>query len=186
MDSQLSMDLGVSAEPTEWDKWVDQGRHKAQARKILDRAGLPALPPEPWDFEKEESLRLNGAVDEILPDFQAVSLPGNADIVDQVACLAGAWFVQYLDARWIDLTKFPRGYNDSKQVSVYDRINPGLSFKFDGWTTFTANLLVEFIVENEFLDIIELTSVGFWRLRKDDTPRFADLSTSFPDHPPFV
>ncbi|WP_194836090.1 hypothetical protein [Nocardia sp. XZ_19_369] len=187
-DEQLSMDLGVPVEKTGWNKWVDPKRHAGQVRKFLDRAGLPALPEEPWDFESHEACEINDMIRTILPDLESVSQPENADIVDQLVCFAGECFIQYLDARWIDLTNIPLGYNDSKSVSIYDGIKPGLAFEFEDWNAFTANLLVEFVVANEFIELYELPSVGFWKLRKGNEfgSTFSDLSSELAGRPPFM
>lgn len=185
-DDQLSMDLGVEVELTAWDKWVDAERRATQARKLCKRAELPALPQEPWDFESSEVIQLSETIAELFPDMEAVTLPENADNADQLVCLIGEWCIRYLDARWIDLTKIPTGYNDC-ELSIYGDVKPGIAFKFEGWKACSAELLVQFVVENEFIDMAELVSVAFWRLRKDEGgPLFSDLSTGFPDHPPFM
>ncbi|MFD0364136.1 hypothetical protein ACFQZZ_22050 [Nocardia sp. GCM10030253] len=186
-DEQMTMDLGVSVEQTAWGNWVDRDRRAIQVRNFLIRAGLPALPPEPWDFESEEAIQISDMIAELFPDVEAVRIPENADAVDQLVCLIGEWFVRYLDARWLDLTNMPPGYNDCADISIYDGIKPGVAFKFHDWTTCTADLLVKFAIEQEFIRIIELVSVGFWRLRKGGSPTFAELSTGyFADHPPFL
>ncbi|WP_433658274.1 hypothetical protein ACQPW1_40460 [Nocardia sp. CA-128927] len=187
-DEQLTMDLDVNAEQSEWATWVDRDRHAAQVRNFLSRAGLPPLPEEPWDFESHEICGVNDMIRKILPDLESVSQPENADIVDQLVCFTGECFVQYLDARWVDLSNIPPGYNDSERVSIYDGIRPGLVFEFENWKTFTANLFVEFIVENEFIELYELASVGFWLLRGDNDlgQSFADLGAESTGQPPFV
>jgi hypothetical protein len=184
-DEQLTMDLGVPVEQTEWGKWVDPARRLVQVRKLLDRAELPALPPEPWDFESDEAVQISDMIAEIFPNLEAVTIPANVDNVDQLVCFIGEWFIQYVDARWIDLTEMPSGYNDCEDISIYDDIKPGIAFKFQDWKTCTAELLVKFVIEHEFISIIELVSVAFWRLRKDDAPLLSELSTNFSDHPPF-
>ncbi|MCP2276931.1 hypothetical protein SAMN04244553_4051 [Nocardia amikacinitolerans] len=186
-DDQLSMDLGVEVELTAWDRWVDPERHAAQARELCNRAALPAMPQEPWDFESREVIQLSETIGELLPDLEAVTLPENADTVDQLVCLIGEWFVRYLDARWIDLNKIPSGYNDC-ELSIYRDVKPGIAFKFDGWKACSAALLVQFVVENEFINIAELVSVAFWRHRRADEGGFllSELRTSLPDHPPFI
>ncbi|WP_280427195.1 hypothetical protein [Nocardia brasiliensis] len=186
-DDQLSMDLGVTAEQTAWGTWADPERRKAQVRKLLVRAELPAaLPVEPWDFESDEAAQLSETIAELFPDLDAVRRPENADTVDQLVCLIGELFVQYLDARWLDLTGMPAGYNDCDDLTIYDEIKPGIAFTFANWTTCTADLLVCFVVENEFVNIVELVHVGFWRLHKDDVPSFAEIGTGyFSEHPPF-
>ncbi|QBS43841.1 hypothetical protein DMB37_30840 [Nocardia sp. CS682] len=181
------MDLGVTAEQSAWGVWADPDRRKAQVRKLLVRAELPAvLPAEPWDFESDEAAQLSDTVAELFPDLDAVSRPENADTADQLVCLIGELFVQYLDARWLDLTGMPSGYNDCDDITIYDGIKPGIAFTFPQWTTCTADLLVWFVVENEFVNIVELVHVGFWRLHKDDVPSFAEIGTGyFSEHPPF-
>ncbi|BDT96354.1 hypothetical protein IFM12275_63300 [Nocardia sputorum] len=185
-DEQIIMDLGVPVEQAKWGIWVAPDRHAAQVRKFLDRAGLPALPQEPWDFESDEADQISDKIAELFPDVKAVTLPENADNVDQLVCFIGEWFIRYLDARWLDLADMPPGYNDCEDFSIYDDIKPGIAFKFQGWKTCTAELLVYFVVEHEFIDIIELVSVAFWRLRKGSTPLFSELSTNFSGHPPFM
>ncbi|MEW1739350.1 hypothetical protein AB0346_25715 [Nocardia beijingensis] len=185
-DEQLTIDLGVPVERTEWGKWVDPERRAAQVRKFLDRAGFSALPPEPWDFESDEAVQVSDMIVKMLPDVEAITLPENSDIVDQLVCFIGECFIRYLDARWLDLTDMPPGYNDCEGASIYDDIRPGVAFKFEDWNTCTAELLVRFVVEREFIALLELVSVAFWRLRKDDAPFFSELITNFPGYPPFM
>ncbi|WP_231951902.1 hypothetical protein [Nocardia terpenica] len=188
-DEQLGMDLDLDVEESAWAKWVDPQRHAAQARKFLQRAELPALPPEPWDFESDEASQINDVVAELFPDIEAMYLPDNADLVDQLVCFTGEWFVKYLDAQWIDIAKYkdmPSGYNDCGDKHFYPGIEPGIAFKFEGWKTCSAEFLTEYIIENEFISIIELVSVSFWRLRKEGAPSFSEARQDFPYHPPFM
>ncbi|MFI6958691.1 hypothetical protein ACIBJI_35150 [Nocardia sp. NPDC050408] len=185
-DDQLGLDLVVDVKPNAWVTWVEPQRRTAQVRKLLNRAELPALPSEPWDFESDEAIQINDVIAELFPDITAATLSENADLVDQLVCFLGEWFIRYLDAQWCDLTDMPSGYNYCKDMSIYDDIKPGIAFKFMDWKTCTAECLVKFVIEHEFLDIVELVSVGFWRLHKDGGPLFSDLGESFPDHPPFV
>ncbi|MEU2104414.1 hypothetical protein [Nocardia sp. NPDC019255] len=185
-DEQLTIDLGVPVERTEWGKWVDPDRRAAQVRKFLERAGFSALPPEPWDFESREAIQISDMIVEIFPNMESVKLPENADVTDQLVCFIGECFIRYLDARWIDLTDMPPGYNDFAGILIYDDIRPGMAFRFPDWKTCTAELLVKFVVEQEFIALMELVSVAFWRLRKDDGPLFSDLSANLSDHPPFL
>ncbi|MFB8281872.1 hypothetical protein [Nocardia colli] len=187
-DEQLSMDLGVPVKQSEWDKWVDRERHAAQVKIFLKRAGLPELPQEPWDFESHEICGVNEMIQEILPDLASVTQPENADIIDQLVCFTGECFVRYLDARWIDLTDIPPGYNDTDNVSIYRNVKPGLAFPYPNWTTFTANILVEFVIENEFIELYELASVGYWLLRGDNDlgQSFSDMGAESTGQPPFI
>ncbi|WP_330249663.1 hypothetical protein OG874_25500 [Nocardia sp. NBC_00565] len=182
-DEQLGLDFEI--EQTEWGKWVDSQRRATQVRKLLNRAELPALPSEPWDFESDEAVQISDVIAELFPDIKDAALSESADLLDQLVCFTGEWFVRYLDAQWCNLTDMPSGYNDCKDMSIYDGIKPGIAFKFENWTTCTAELLAKYVIEHEFLDIVELVSVAFWRLRKDGSPLFSELSTNFPDHPPF-
>ncbi|WP_280270382.1 hypothetical protein [Nocardia wallacei] len=64
-DDQLGFDIDATAEMTPWQEWVDPQRHRAQTRKLLARAGLPGLPTEPWDYDKNDEIHQ-------LNDFLAV------------------------------------------------------------------------------------------------------------------
>ncbi|RJO72172.1 hypothetical protein D5S18_23690 [Nocardia panacis] len=188
-DEQIGFDFGVDvAERTAWETWVDSKRRAAQIRKLLGRAGLPALPSEPWDFESDNAIQVSEVIAELFPDMESVTLPANADRIDQLACFIGEWFVRYLDAQWVDLAKHkdtPAGYNDYDGFSFYNGIKPAVAFGFAGWKTCTAELLVKYVVETEFLNIVDLVAPAYWKLRKEDGS-FADLRRNLPDHPPFL
>ncbi|WP_024799365.1 hypothetical protein [Nocardia sp. BMG51109] len=186
-DEQIGLDISVDVEPSAWAAWADPQRQSAQTRKFLKRAGLPALPAEPWDFESDEAVEISDMIAERFPDIKDVTIPENSDLVDQLVCFTGEWFIRYLDARWCDLTDMPPGYNDCPDVTIYGDIKPAIVFPFRDWKTCTADFLVKYVVENEFLNLVELVSVAYWRLRKDDgSPSFSELRTTLPDHPPFV
>ena len=188
-DDQLGFDiqLDARAEQTAWDEWVAPQRRGAQVKKFLERAGLPALPPEPWDFESDEAYRINDVVSELFPDIETVKLPENWDLADQLACTIGAWFVQYINAQWCDMTQYSHlsgGFNDTRDISLYQNYKPGIVFEFDNWRSCTAEFLVQYVIEDEFLPIIELSSVGFHRRDSPDSIR--KMRYSLPDHPPFM
>ncbi|GAB2709676.1 hypothetical protein [Nocardia thraciensis] len=187
-DDQLGFDIPVdtTTEETPWAMWADPQRQAAQVRKLLTRAELPALPSEPWDFEKDEPNQLNDVVAELFPDLDAVKQ--DADVADQLVCMIGQWFTKYLDATWVDVTGLPTtGINDTTALTLYAGFTPALAFPHPGWKTCTADVFVEYVVANEFLRIVELVGPGYWRLRKagQGGPLFSELAHDS-DAPPFM
>ncbi|WP_433662468.1 hypothetical protein ACQPW1_10130 [Nocardia sp. CA-128927] len=121
-DEQLTMDLGV--ERTEWGKWVDPERHKVQARKFMDHAGISDFPSEPWPEDSAEVKRLDPIVAELFPDLATAMLPENADKADAFICFIGECFIRFTGAQWRDAPWFGREY------SFYDHVNPALQYGF--------------------------------------------------------
>ncbi|WP_433657532.1 hypothetical protein ACQPW1_38320 [Nocardia sp. CA-128927] len=117
-DEQLTMDLGV--ERTEWGKWVDPERRKAQARKFMDYAGISEIPSEPWPEDSAEVKRLDPIVAELFPDMATAMAPENADMVDAFICFIGACFEKFAGAKFIDEDWFGREH------TFYDNVNPAL------------------------------------------------------------
>ncbi|MFJ1461366.1 hypothetical protein [Nocardia sp. N2S4-5] len=186
-DDQLGFDIDATAEMTPWQVWVDPQRHHAQTRKLLARAGLPGLPTEPWDYDKNDEIhQLNDFLMGLFPDLDAVT--SNPDDADQLACLIGQWFTKYLDAKWIDVDALPpiAGINDTDRVSLYTGFTPALTFPYPGWRACTADRFVASVVENEILDMAELVAVGYSRLHKPDTAPFSEVPDFFRDTAPFL
>lgn len=193
MSDQMGFDIEFDAPArTAWDEWVDLERRTAQVRKFLDRAEVPALPPEPWDFESGEVYQVSDMVRELFPDIETATLPANRDLLDQLVCTIGEWYTRYLDARWCDMSTYahvPNGYNDTADLSIYHDFKPGIVFKFEGWRSCTAEFLVQFTIEREFWEIAALASVGFWRAHKKNSGSsrtIGDMRESMPDYPPFL
>ncbi|WP_280313559.1 hypothetical protein [Nocardia abscessus] len=121
-DDQVSMDLGVPVEQTEWGKWVDPERRKAQARKFMDHAGISRIPSEPWPEDSAEVKRLDPIVAELFPDMATAMAPENADMADAFICFIGEVFAKFAGAEWIEYKWFGREH------SFYDQVNPALQF----------------------------------------------------------
>ncbi|WP_067795553.1 hypothetical protein [Nocardia beijingensis] len=119
-DEQLTIDLGVPVEQTEWGKWVDPDRRKAQAQKFMDHAGISRIPSEPWPEDSAEVKRLDPIVAELFPDMATAMAPENADMVDAFICFVGECFIRFAGARWFDCEWFGREY------SFYPRVNPAV------------------------------------------------------------
>jgi hypothetical protein len=123
-DEQMTMDLGVPVEQTEWGKWVDPHRRAAQVRKFLDHAGLRDIPSEPWREGDPELARLDAVLAELFPDMATAMAPENADMADAFICFLGELFVRFAGAHWEDYQWFGRD-------SFYDHVNPMLEYGFD-------------------------------------------------------
>ncbi|MGK8485195.1 hypothetical protein [Nocardia asiatica] len=121
-DDQLSMDLGVPVERTEWGKWVDPDRRKAQARKFMDHADIRHIPSEPWPEGSAEVKRLDPVVAELFPDMATAMAPENADMADAFICFVGECCAEFAGADWIEYKWFGR------ESSFYDHVNPALQF----------------------------------------------------------
>ncbi|WP_406268926.1 hypothetical protein OH799_25465 [Nocardia sp. NBC_00881] len=121
-DEQMSMDLGVPVERTEWGKWVDRNRHKAQVQKFMDRVGIRSIPSEPWPEDSAEVKRLDPVVAELFPDMATAMAPENADMADAFICFMGECFIKFAGAEWIEYKWFGR------DNSFYDHVNPALRF----------------------------------------------------------
>lgn len=129
-DEQLAMDLGV--ERTEWGKWVDPDRRKAQAQKFMDFAGISDLPAEPWAEDSPELKQLNAVVAELFPDLATAMAPEIADMADAFICFIGECFIKFSGAQWRDAPWFGREY------SFYDHVNPALQYGFTDAQSDTA------------------------------------------------
>ncbi|MEV2222659.1 hypothetical protein AB0E01_22605 [Nocardia vinacea] len=154
-DEQLSMDLGVPVEQTEWSKWVDPGRRAAQVRKFLERIGLSDLPAKPWEFESPEAARIGGIIAELFPDIETATAPENADIADQYICFVGECFIRYARAQWYDQTRYGETREWTKDVDdvpLYDGIEPGVIFARlnYGSNSYTAGHLMAYTVKYGF------------------------------------
>ncbi|WP_330233570.1 hypothetical protein OHA40_14520 [Nocardia sp. NBC_00508] len=121
-DEQLTMDLGVPVEQTEWGKWVDPDRRKAQVRKFMDRAGIREIPSEPWPEDSAEVERLDPIIAELFPDLATAMAPENADMADAFICFIGECCIKFAGAEWMEYKWFGR------DNSFYDHVNPALRF----------------------------------------------------------
>ncbi|MGW5374836.1 hypothetical protein ACWESM_05310 [Nocardia sp. NPDC003999] len=124
-DEQLTMDLGVPVEQTEWGKWVDPDRRAAQVQKFMDYAGIREIPSEPWPEDSAEVERLDSIVAELFPDLATAMAPENADMADAFICFLGELFIRFAGAHWESYKWFGR------ENSFYDHINPLLEYGFD-------------------------------------------------------
>ncbi|MEU6828849.1 hypothetical protein ABZ894_09375 [Nocardia beijingensis] len=124
-DEQLTMDLGVPVEQTEWGKWVDPDRRSVQVQKFMDYAGIREIPSEPWPEGSAELERLDSVIAELFPDLATAMAPENADIADAFICFLGELFIRFAGAHWEDYEWFGR------ENSFYDHINPMLEYGFD-------------------------------------------------------
>ncbi|MEV6321909.1 hypothetical protein AB0M45_12040 [Nocardia sp. NPDC051787] len=136
-DEQLIMDLGVPVEQTEWGKWVDPARRKAQARKFLDYAGIREIPSEPWPEDSAEVKRLDPIVAELFPDLATAMAPENADMADAFICFIGECFIRFAGAEWVDFEWFGR------ENSFYDHVNPALRCETEDEDEFTVWGLID-------------------------------------------
>ncbi|MEU2033271.1 hypothetical protein [Nocardia amamiensis] len=139
-DEQLIMDLGVPVEQTEWGKWVDPARRKAQARKFMDYAGIREIPSEPWPEDSAEVKRLNPIVAELFPDMATAMAPENADMADAFICFIGECFIEFAGAEWIEY-EWP-----GREYTFYEGINPALRFDTDDEDEITAWYLVDSMI----------------------------------------
>lgn len=121
-DEQLTIDLGVPVERTEWGKWVAPERRQAQVRKFMDYAGLRRIPSEPWPEGSAEVERLDPVVAELFPDLATAMAPENADMADAFICFIGECFIKFAGAEWVEYKWFGRDH------SFYDHVNPALRF----------------------------------------------------------
>ncbi|MEU2176342.1 hypothetical protein ABZ552_19125 [Nocardia sp. NPDC019219] len=119
-DEQLTMDLGVPVEQTEWGKWVDPERRKAQAQKFMDYAGIREIPSEPWPEDSAEVKRLNPIVADLFPDMATAMAPENADMADAFICFIGECYIKFAGARWIEWE------SSDDECTFYDSLNPAL------------------------------------------------------------
>ncbi|WP_194836417.1 hypothetical protein [Nocardia sp. XZ_19_369] len=117
-EQQLSMDLSV--ERTEWGKWVDPERRRAQTQKFMDYAGIREIPAEPWPEDSPEVKRLDPIVAELFPDMATAMAPENADMADSFVCFIGACFEKFAGAKFIAEEWFGREH------TFYDDVNPAL------------------------------------------------------------
>ncbi|MEU1547450.1 hypothetical protein [Nocardia sp. NPDC005745] len=159
-DEQLTMDLGVPVEQTEWGKWVDPDRRAAQVRKFLNHAGLQRLPSKLWPEDSPDLDRLNDVCRELFPDPDTPYLPENQDMTDAFICFLGACFEKYVDGEWVDHTEYGHdksfyggGVNpalrwvdydgDEDECTVFDYIDSMIHHNMeygDGFIHITADL----------------------------------------------
>ncbi len=119
-DDQMSMDLGIEVERTEWGKWVDANRQEAQARKFMTYAGISGIPSRPWPEDSSEVKRLDPVVAELFPDMDATRKPENIDMADAFICFVGKCFIKFAGARWIDWE-----WSES-EYTFYEHVNPAV------------------------------------------------------------
>ncbi|WP_280313541.1 hypothetical protein [Nocardia abscessus] len=119
-DEQMIMDLGVPVERTEWGKWVDPDRRKAQAQKFMNYAGISSVPSTPWPEGSAEVKRLDRIVAGLFPDMASAMAPENADMADAFICFLGECYINFVGARWIEWE-----LSDDER-SFYDDVNPAL------------------------------------------------------------
>ncbi|MFI6368097.1 hypothetical protein ACIBG0_35780 [Nocardia sp. NPDC050630] len=117
-DEQLGLDFEV--EQTEWGKWVDADRRKAQAQKFMDYAGIRQIPSVPWPEDSAEVERLNPIVEKLFPDLATAMAPENADMADAFICFIGECFIRFAGAEWIEY-EWP-----GREYTFYDHVNPAL------------------------------------------------------------
>ncbi|MGW4090890.1 hypothetical protein [Nocardia sp. NPDC004750] len=142
-DEQLTIDLGVPVEQTEWGKWVDPDRRKAQAQKFMDHAGISRIPSEPWPEDSAEVKRLDPIVAELFPDMATAMAPENADMADAFICFIGECFTKFAGAEWIEY-EWP-----GKEYTFYEGINPALRFDTYDEDEITAWYLMDSMVGYE-------------------------------------
>ncbi|MFI9413619.1 hypothetical protein [Nocardia gamkensis] len=139
-DEQLTMDLGVPVEQTEWGKWVDPDRRKAQAQKFMDYAGISRFPSEPWPEGSAEVERLNPIVAALFPDMATAMASENADMADAFICFIGECFIKFAGAEWIEY-EWP-----GREYTFYEYVNPALRFDTDDEDEMTAWYLMDSMV----------------------------------------
>lgn len=120
-DEQLIMDLGVPVEQTEWGKWVDPDRRKAQVQKFMDHAGIRRFPSEPWPEGSAEAKRLDPIVAELFPDMATAMAPESTDMADAFICFIGECYIKFAGARWIEWD-----WSDDDEYAFYESVNPAL------------------------------------------------------------
>ncbi|MER7452103.1 hypothetical protein ABTW96_17650 [Nocardia beijingensis] len=139
-DEQLTIDLGVPVEQTEWGKWVDPERRKAQAQKFMDHAGISRIPSEPWPEDSPEVKRLDPIVAELFPDMATAMAPENADMADAFICFIGECFIEFAGAEWIDY-EWP-----GSELTFHEGINPALRLETCDEDEITAWYLMDSMV----------------------------------------
>lgn len=140
-DEQLIIDLGVPVEQTEWGKWVDPDRRKAQVRKFMERAGISRFPSEPWPEGSAEVKRLDPIVAELFPDMATAMAPEKADMADAFICFVGECFIRFAGAEWTDFEWFGR------ENSFYDHVNPSLRCDTEDEDEFTVWGLMDDMID---------------------------------------
>ncbi|WP_280507900.1 hypothetical protein [Nocardia flavorosea] len=139
---QFGLDLGVPVERTEWGKWVDPERHRAQARKFMDRAAIAGIPSAPWPEDSAEVQRLNSIVGEIFPDMATAMAPENADVTDAFVCFLGECFAKFAGARWVEWD-WP-----GPELTFYEHVNPALLCDTEDEDEITAWALVDDMINH--------------------------------------
>lgn len=168
-DEQMTMDLGVQVEQTEWGKWVDPNRRAAQVRKFLDYAGLRDIPSEPWPEGDPELSKLDTVVAELFPDMATAMRAENADMADAFICFMGELFIRYAGAHWEDYEWFGR------ENSFYDHVNPMLEYGFDTDGD-TAYGLMKLMIDDH-----DVTDGGMFSGMAEMLREFAEEYSSSPD-----
>ena len=118
-DAQMTMDLGVPVERTEWGKWVDPDRRHAQAQKFMDYAGIDRIPSKLWKKGSAEVKRLNPIVAELFPNIDAAA--ANIDMTDAFICFIGECFIKFAGGRWVDAE-----WADLN-LSLYEHVRPAVA-----------------------------------------------------------
>ncbi|WP_405167125.1 hypothetical protein OG203_19730 [Nocardia sp. NBC_01499] len=137
-DEQTTMDLGVPVEQSEWSKWVNADRRKAQARKFMDRVGIQSIPDEfSWFGDVEDSA--NAALSEAFPDAELPTPENYSDLVDTFVCFLGEYLNKFAEAEWYDSPV-------NRENAIYKNINPALRYR--GSEDATATELLQDILNH--------------------------------------
>ncbi|WP_280390477.1 hypothetical protein [Nocardia brasiliensis] len=131
-DEQMTMDLGVPVERTEWSKWADPQRRAAQSQKFMERIGIRSIPDEfSWFSDVEDSA--NNALSETFPDMELPTPEHSSELVDAFLCFLGEYLTKFADAEWYDSPV-------KRDSSIYENINPALRYRGSKDTTATELL----------------------------------------------
>ncbi|MEV6555634.1 hypothetical protein AB0M22_07955 [Nocardia sp. NPDC051756] len=142
-DEQMSMDLGVPVEPSDWARWVNVDRRKAQAQKFLDRIGIQGIPDEfSWFGDVEKSANI--ALSEAFPGMELPTPETRSNLVDPFVCFLGEYLTKIAEAEWYDSPV-------DRERTIYENVNPALRCKGSADTTVT-DLLQDILNHGKELD----------------------------------